>query len=47
MIYDQAFNNSFHQKNTSLQYNAALAITGAIWSSFNKDAGIESYVSIS
>ena len=30
IIYDQAFNNSFHQKNESLQYNAALAITGAI-----------------
>ena len=30
IIYDEAFNNSFHQKNESLQYNAALAITGAI-----------------
>ena len=30
IIYDQAFNNSFHQKIESLQYNAALAITGAI-----------------
>ena len=30
IIYDQAFNNSFHKKNESLQYNAALAITGAI-----------------
>ena len=28
--YDQGFNNSFHQKNESLQYNAALAITGTI-----------------
>ena len=28
IIYDQAFNNSFHQKVESLQYNAALAITG-------------------
>jgi len=30
IIYDQAFNNSFHQKLESIQYNAALAITGAI-----------------
>ena len=30
IIYDQAFNNCFHQKNESLQYNAALAITDAI-----------------
>ena len=30
IIYHEAFNNSFHQKNESLQYNAALAITGAI-----------------
>ena len=29
IIYDQALNNSFHQKIESLQYNAALAITGA------------------
>ena len=30
IIYDQAFNNSFHQLIESLQYNAALAITSAI-----------------
>ena len=30
IIYDQAFNNSFQQKIESLQYNAALAIAGAI-----------------
>ena len=30
IIYDKAFNESFHQKLESLQYNAALAITGAI-----------------
>ena len=30
IIYDEAFNNSFHQKIKSLQYNAALAITGTI-----------------
>ena len=27
--FDQAFNNSFHQRLASIQYNAALAITGA------------------
>ena len=30
VIYDQSFNNTFHQKMESIQYIAALAITGAI-----------------
>ena len=30
LIYDQAYNASFHQKLELLQYNACLAITGAI-----------------
>ena len=30
VLYDQAFNNSFHTKMESIQYNACLAITGAI-----------------
>ena len=30
VIYDQHYNNSFHQKLESVQYNAAPAITGAI-----------------
>ena len=30
VIYDQHYYNSFHQKLESIQYNAALAITGAI-----------------
>ena len=30
IIYDQAYNASFHQKLELLQYNACLAITGAI-----------------
>ena len=30
LIYDEAFNNSFHHKIESLQYNAALATIGAI-----------------
>ena len=29
-IHDQAYNDSFHQKLESIQYNAALAMTGAI-----------------
>ena len=36
IIYDQAFNKSFHQKIESLQYNAALAITGAIRGTLRK-----------
>ena len=28
VIYDQSYNNTFHQKMESIQYNAALAITG-------------------
>ena len=30
VLYDQAFNNSFHAKIESIQYNACLAIAGAI-----------------
>ena len=30
VIYDQHYNSSFHQKLESIQYNTALAITGAI-----------------
>ena len=30
IIYDQAYNTSFHQKLELLQYNACLAITGTI-----------------
>ena len=30
ILYDQAFNNSFYAKMKSIQYNACLAITGAI-----------------
>ena len=30
ILYDQAFNNSFHERLESIQYDAALAITGAI-----------------
>ena len=37
VIYDQHYNNSFHQKLESVQYNAALAITGAIRGSSKKN----------
>ena len=30
ILYDQAFNSTFHHKLESIQYNACLAITGAI-----------------
>ena len=30
IIYDQTFNKPFHQKMESIQYNAAIVITGAI-----------------
>ena len=30
VLYDGAFNDSFHAKMESIQYNACLAITGAI-----------------
>ena len=30
VLYDQAFSNSFHAKMESIQYNACLAITGAL-----------------
>ena len=30
IIYDRAFNESFHKNLESIQYNAAIAITGAI-----------------
>ena len=33
ILYDQTFNNSFHEKFELIQYNAALAITSAIRSS--------------
>ena len=30
VLYDQAFNNSFHTKMEFIQYNTCLAITGTI-----------------
>ena len=30
VIYDRAYNTSFHQNIESIQYNAALATTGAV-----------------
>ena len=52
VLYDQAFNNSFKEKLESFQYNACLALTGAIrgmakenwdWSPFEIEAGVESF----
>ena len=46
ILYDQIFNNSFHQKLASIQYNAALAITGAVRGSsrekLDQELGFES-----
>ena len=59
IIYDRAYNTSFHQNIESVQYNAALAITAAVRGTsrekpyqetlnlFNKDAGIENIVAFS
>ena len=30
MIYDEAYNKTFHQKIESIRYNACLALSGAI-----------------
>ena len=30
IIYDEAYNETFHQKLESIQYNACLALSGAI-----------------
>ena len=46
IIYDQTFNESFHQRIESIQYNAAVAITGAIRGTsskkFYQELGLES-----
>ena len=46
IIYGQAYKESFHQKLESIQYNARLAITGAIRSTFREklyqELGLES-----
>ena len=46
VIYDQHYNNSFHSKLESIQYNAALAKTGAIrdssWEILYQELGLES-----
>ena len=38
IINDQVYNVSFHQKIESIQYNAALAITGAIRGTSKREA---------
>ena len=46
IIYEKAYNSSFHQKIESVQYNACLAITGAIRGTskekLNDELGLES-----
>ena len=46
VVYDQYYNNSLHQKLESIQYNAALAITGVIRGSsrekLHQELGLES-----
>ena len=46
ILYDQAYNMSFHDKLESIQYNACLAITGAIRGTskekFYQELGLES-----
>ena len=46
ILYDKVFNESFHQKLESIQYNACLAITGAMWGSSREkiwqELGLES-----
>ena len=46
ILYDQAYNMSFHQNQESIQYNACLAIDGAIRSTskekFYEELGLKS-----
>ena len=46
IIYDRAYNTSFHQNIESIQYNAALAITGTVRGTsrekFYQELGFES-----
>ena len=46
VLYDQSYNNTFQQKMESVQYNATLAITGAVRGSsrenFYQELGLES-----
>ena len=41
VIFDQSYNASLHQKLEHIQYNAALAITGAIRDTFKEKFFIE------
>ena len=42
IIYDRAYNTSFHQNIESIQYNPALAITGAVRGT-SRENSIKSY----
>ena len=52
IVYDQQYNNTFHQKLESTQYNAALAIKGSFreklyqelgWNPCNNSGGLENF----
>ena len=43
-LYDKAYNVPFHQKLESIQYNACLAMTGAIRGTSNEKNFTKSYV---
>ena len=42
VIYDQQYNNSFHQKLEPIQFNAALAIRGSSWEKLYQVLDLES-----
>ena len=42
VIYDEAYNETFHQKLESIQYNACLAIRGLLREKCYQDLGLES-----
>ena len=46
VVYDQIYNSSFHEKLESIQYNTALAVTGAVRGSHSEkrfqELGLES-----
>ena len=46
MIYDEAYNKTFHQKLESVQYNACLALSGDIRGSSREKLGILSALTL-
>ena len=43
IIYNQTYNDPFHQKMESIPHNAALAITGALRGKLYQELGLESF----